>query len=280
MINEHPLRGDVSILTYVLGNVVDVSIIENIAQENNGIFSRIRDGGRLDIPLLSYYKFYGRGHDSWTEPYYAVSSGSLVITRSLPVYDGDSDLAGVVGVDLSLKEIERVLKRVEFNSFGYSFLTDNEGQTFYYPDIDMSSASGFYDISLFETVSDDTSDWFNEKIRRRLISRVSGSETAAKYSDKLPIIIQKQEMNYYFRPIKDSHFSVTFAIPVDQSYTLKFDSPSTWNGMTAIYGNLELYENPELREFISDDVYNDISTKGSSDKAISFMVNDYIYILF
>lgn len=253
---------------------MDVSIIENIAQENNGIFSRIRDGGRLDVPLLSYYKFYGHGHESWTEPYYGVSCNSLVITRTLPVYEKDSnELAGVVGVDLRLNGIEDVLNKVKYTSHGYAFLTDNEGQTFYYPGIDMSTATGFYDISLFETVSDDTSDLFNEKIRRRLISHVSGSETATKYTDKLPTIIQKQDINYYFRPIKNSHFSVTLAIPTDQLYSLKFESPSEWEDYALVYGNLSLYNNPKLREFMSDEVYNDITTTGYSYSAISFVVN-------
>lgn len=247
--------------------------MESIALENNGIFSRIRDGGRLDIPLLSYYKFYGHGHDSWTEPYYAVSSGSLVITRSIPVYEKDgSGLAGVVGADLSFKEIESVLSEVEYISYGYAFLTDNEGQTFFYPGIDMSAASGFYDISLFETVSDDTSEWFNEKVRRRLVSRVSGMETATKYTDKLPIIIQKQDINYYFRPIKNTHFSVTLAIPTDQLYKLNFESPNEWGNNTLVYGNLSLYSNSELRDFVTDEVYDDIVSTGSSNSAISFMV--------
>ena len=272
------MKGDVSILTYVLGNVVDVSVIENIAKENNGVFSRVRDGGRLDVPLLSYYTFYGRGHDSWTEPYYAVSSGSLVITRSLPVYEkGSSELAGVVGVDLSFKEIGDILSEVEYISYGYAFLTDNEGQTFYYPGIDMSAANGFYDISLLETISDSTAGLFNEKVRRRLIARVSGMETATKYTDRLPIIIHEQQMNYYFRPIRNSHFSVTLAIPVDQLYKLKFDTPDVWLNDTLVYGNVSLYADPELRGFIPDDVYDDIIKTGSSSSAITIYVYYIIY---
>lgn len=71
-----------------------------------------------------WYLEASRAKDTiWTKPYTSQSSGLLAITCATPIVSG-SNLTGVVGMDVSLAEIDADLKNI---STGYAFLLDGQG---------------------------------------------------------------------------------------------------------------------------------------------------------
>jgi sigma-B regulation protein RsbU (phosphoserine phosphatase) len=71
-----------------------------------------------------WYLEASRAKDTiWTKPYLSQSSGLLAITCATPIVAG-SNLTGVVGMDVSLAEIDSDLSNI---SIGYPFLLDGQG---------------------------------------------------------------------------------------------------------------------------------------------------------
>jgi len=67
----------------------------------------------------------------WTKPYLSQESGNLAITCATPISFGEN-LTGVVGMDVSLDEIDSDLANI---SSGYPFLVDGQGAVVMRPDV-------------------------------------------------------------------------------------------------------------------------------------------------
>ena len=76
----------------------------------------------------------------WTPPYVDATGRGLVTTAAAPVYNHAGELVGVIGLDLTLKDIRANVESTRFLRSGYSFLIDNTGHTVALPD------QGFRDI--------------------------------------------------------------------------------------------------------------------------------------
>ncbi len=71
---------------------------------------------------------------SWTDPYVFFSSRKPGITSSMPVYDKDNQLIGVVGVDLSLATISSFFDNLDLGENSTAFVTNRLGEIIAYPD--------------------------------------------------------------------------------------------------------------------------------------------------
>nr|WP_075479475.1 HD domain-containing phosphohydrolase [Moritella viscosa]SHO11704.1 Response regulator [Moritella viscosa] len=71
---------------------------------------------------------------SWTDPYVFFSSRKPGITSSMPVYDEDNQLIGVVGVDLSLATISSFFDNLDLGENSTAFVTNRLGEIIAYPD--------------------------------------------------------------------------------------------------------------------------------------------------
>ncbi|WP_409296671.1 methyl-accepting chemotaxis protein [Peribacillus sp. SCS-26] len=70
----------------------------------------------------------------WTEPYKDASSGEYVVTVVQPVLDPDSkEVLGVVGLDLSLAGLKKMINQTEVGYKGFSFLLDSKGMALAHP---------------------------------------------------------------------------------------------------------------------------------------------------
>lgn len=76
----------------------------------------------------------------WTAPYVDATGLGLVTTAAAPVYTSAGELVGVIGLDLTLKDVIANVQATRFLHSGYSFLIDNTGHTIALPD------TGFKDI--------------------------------------------------------------------------------------------------------------------------------------
>jgi len=82
----------------------------------------------------------------WTPPYVDATGLGLVTTVAAPVYSQSGEFLGVVGLDLTLKDVTANIESTRFLKSGYSFLIDNTGHAIAlpeaaYPDILQRPAS-------------------------------------------------------------------------------------------------------------------------------------------
>ncbi|MFD9627588.1 methyl-accepting chemotaxis protein [Peribacillus muralis] len=69
----------------------------------------------------------------WTEPYTDQATNTLVITAAKSIYDGDR-LIGVLGVDISIDTLVKMINQTKFGETGYSVLLDKKGAFVTHPD--------------------------------------------------------------------------------------------------------------------------------------------------
>ncbi|WP_340372700.1 methyl-accepting chemotaxis protein [Peribacillus sp. FSL E2-0218] len=69
----------------------------------------------------------------WTEPYTDQATNKLVITAAKAIYDGDR-LIGVLGVDISIDTLVKMVNQTKFGETGYSVLLDEKGAFVTHPD--------------------------------------------------------------------------------------------------------------------------------------------------
>ncbi len=75
-----------------------------------------------------------------TEPYADAGLGSLVMTLAVPVRSNDQTL-GVVGGDLALDTLVKIINALDFGGMGHAFLINAKGEVLVHPDQDMVGKS-------------------------------------------------------------------------------------------------------------------------------------------
>ncbi|PAU52918.1 chemotaxis protein [Pseudomonas sp. PIC25] len=73
------------------------------------------------------------GGSTLTEPYVDAASGKLIITIATPARQG-SNSVGVVGGDLSLETLVKIINSLDFDGIGYAFLVSADGKVLVHPD--------------------------------------------------------------------------------------------------------------------------------------------------
>ncbi len=74
---------------------------------------------------------------SWTDPYIFFSSRKPGITSSMPIYDKEHNIVGVVGVDVSLANISSFFNKLNLGEDSTAFVTNRLGEIIAYPDQDV-----------------------------------------------------------------------------------------------------------------------------------------------
>lgn len=69
----------------------------------------------------------------WTEPYTDQATNELVITAAKTLYDGN-ELIGVLGVDISIDTLVKMVNQTKFGETGYTVLLDKNGSFVTHPD--------------------------------------------------------------------------------------------------------------------------------------------------
>jgi adenylate cyclase len=72
----------------------------------------------------------------WTDVYIFFSDQSPGVTASMPVYDQDEKLLGVLGVDIKLAEVSAFLAGLTIGRHGQALIIDKQGHLVAYPEID------------------------------------------------------------------------------------------------------------------------------------------------
>ena len=80
----------------------------------------------------------------WSVPYLDAALNGLVLTGSIPVYDGNNEFRGVAAIDVSLNTITQQISSISIGRTGYGFLIDQEGRVIAMP------SKGYVDFNLTE----------------------------------------------------------------------------------------------------------------------------------
>lgn len=70
----------------------------------------------------------------WTAPYIDISTKKLIVTIAKPVFDGKNEFVGVIGADVDLSALTKLVHSVKLGQNGYFMLADSSGKILSNPD--------------------------------------------------------------------------------------------------------------------------------------------------
>ena len=104
----------------------------------NGVFTQRPDAKMpdgYDPRQRPWYKQAVAADKTMLTPPYMAAVGGLVVTIAMPVKK-NGELLGVVGGDLSLETLVKIINSVDFGGIGHAFLVSGDGQVIVSPDKD------------------------------------------------------------------------------------------------------------------------------------------------
>ncbi|XP_070554563.1 VWFA and cache domain-containing protein 1-like isoform X2 [Ptychodera flava] len=136
----------VIILTFGLGNQLDVILLNAMAQQDGtdfdipkntsageikaGRFTKVADPNNLRVQMASYYNFFSTVFVSdkpiFSVPHQAASGIGLITTLALPILEAGK-LKGVVGVDITLQDLFADVTYFHEGQTTYSFIYEVKG---------------------------------------------------------------------------------------------------------------------------------------------------------
>ncbi|KAL7039794.1 hypothetical protein ACKWTF_000119 [Chironomus riparius] len=159
----------VRIFTYLIGkDSGSAEKLHNMACQNKGFYAQINSVEDAKRKVLEYalvmarpMVLYQADHPVHWSPVFVGGYSSLlgrdnegkrklVTTVSIPVFDRrnhsarEANLLGVVGTDVPIEEIQKVIPRHKLGPNGYSFIVDNNGRLLYHPDLRPMSDNSEY----------------------------------------------------------------------------------------------------------------------------------------
>lgn len=159
----------VRLFTYLVGkDSGSAENLHNMACQNKGYYAQINSPEDAKQKILEYglvmarpMVLYQADHPVHWSPVFVGGYSSLlgrdnegkrklVTTVSTPVFDRRNhsvrvaNLLGVVGTDVPIEEIQKVIPRHKLGANGYSFIVDNNGRLLYHPDLRPLTDNGQY----------------------------------------------------------------------------------------------------------------------------------------
>jgi len=80
-----------------------------------------------------YERAEGSSEPIWTDPYSDASTGDMLVTAAIPVYDNNDSFVGVIGLDIDITQLSQSLSSKEIGADGYAFLLDSQNSTLTHP---------------------------------------------------------------------------------------------------------------------------------------------------
>ncbi|XP_032667420.1 voltage-dependent calcium channel subunit alpha-2/delta-3 isoform X2 [Odontomachus brunneus] len=236
----------VRIFTYLIGGDKSPEL-RNTACNNKGFYARITDMEDIHNKVFEYVKVLARPmvlyqHDHpihWSPAYVGGKSsrygrenrGQLMTSVTAPILDRrnytekTANLLGIVGTDVPVEEIQKLVPPYKLGVNGYSFIVDNNGRVLYHPDLrplyEETLKPSYISVDLSEVELaeyDGPSHPLNNSIlldlRHDMIDQKEGETDFAikmHYDDMKRVTIRRH--NYFYKPIDSTPFSLGLALP-------------------------------------------------------------------
>ncbi|KAM4819811.1 voltage-dependent calcium channel subunit alpha-2/delta-4 [Thomomys bottae] len=224
----------VRVFTYLIGREVTFADrMKWIACNNKGYYTQISTLADAQENVMEYLHVLSRpmviNHDHdviWTEAYMdtrlftsKARSPTLLTTVAMPVFSKKNEtrahgiLLGVVGSDVTLRELMKLASRYKLGVHGYAFLNTNNGYILSHPDLrplyregkKLKPKPNYNSVDLSEVEWEDQA----ETLRTALINRETGSLSMRV---KVPLDEGRRVLfltnDYFFTDIKETPFSL------------------------------------------------------------------------
>uniref|UniRef100_A0A2K6EYQ2 Calcium voltage-gated channel auxiliary subunit alpha2delta 4 n=1 Tax=Propithecus coquereli TaxID=379532 RepID=A0A2K6EYQ2_PROCO len=228
----------VRVFTYLIGREVTFADrMKGIACSNKGYYTQISTLADAQENVMEYLHVLSRpmviNHDhdiTWTEAYMdsklftsQAQSLTLLTTVAMPVFSKKNEtrshgiLLGVVGSDVTLRELMKLAPRYKLGVHGYAFLNTNNGYLLSHPDLrplyregkKLKPKPNYNSVDLSEVEWEDRA----ETLRTAMINRETGSLSM---DVKVPLDKGKRVLfltnDYFFTDISDTPFSLGVAL--------------------------------------------------------------------
>ncbi|KAJ9576006.1 hypothetical protein L9F63_007106, partial [Diploptera punctata] len=241
----------VRVFTYLIGrDASNAEEMRNIACSNKGYYVRVSSTSEARENVLNYISvmarpmvMYQNDHPiTWT-PVYAGGKannlqsnvgenldGQLMTSVSTPVFDRrnysvrTANLLGVVGTDVPIQQIQKLVQPYKLGVNGYSFIINNNGHILYHPDLrplfQETLKPNYNSVDLTEVELVDTDGGPRENntllldLRHDMIDQKEGeTELSVKihYDDMKRVTTRRYK--YFYNAIEGTPFSLGLAIP-------------------------------------------------------------------
>ncbi|KAM8974423.1 voltage-dependent calcium channel subunit alpha-2/delta-1 isoform 2-T2 [Pelodytes ibericus] len=254
----------VRVFTFSVGqHNYDKGPIQWMACQNKGYYYEIPSIGAIRINTQEYLDVLGRPmvlarekakQVQWTNVYLDALELGLVITGTLPVFNFTVDhngkknqlILGVMGVDVSLKDIKRLTPRFTLCPNGYYFALDPNGYVLLHPNLQPKLVHvDIYTVNLRKRRPDvqnpksqepvtldfldaELENEYKVEIRNKMIDGESGErtfQTLVKSQDER--YIDKANRTYTWGPVNGTDYSLALVLPSYSFYYIKAKSQET-----------------------------------------------------
>ncbi|XP_071816087.1 voltage-dependent calcium channel subunit alpha-2/delta-3-like isoform X2 [Apostichopus japonicus] len=228
----------VRVFTYLLGELVQhAKILQRIACNNHGMYSRIRV--RSDVPetVAEYLPILGRPLAQegvkpivWTNTYRDFKTNNLTISVSQPVHNqtaigkATGNVIGAAGVDIPLESIQRIASPYKFGVNGYFFMITNNGYVTSHPQHKFESNGWEIPGISTQDITDIEQSESSDELRESMINQDSGNMTMSVEvtSDDMRRVVVLRP-TYFYSPISSTPFSL--AVVLDKDGNKVIDPP-------------------------------------------------------
>ena len=143
---------------------------------------------------------------AWSEIYEDATGQGLLVTAAIPVYHANK-LAGVIGIDVSLEDIQKTVEETQLFDNSYSFLIDETGQIIVLPEqgyLDILG-QGSEDFNAAVNLTESTNSF--ESIITAMIAKESGFKEIKAVNDILFVA---------YAPLQSTGWSLATVVPESQ----------------------------------------------------------------
>ncbi|XP_041446713.1 voltage-dependent calcium channel subunit alpha-2/delta-2 isoform X1 [Xenopus laevis] len=230
----------VRVFTFSVGqHNYDVTPLQWMACANKGYYFEIPSIGAIRINTQEYLDVLGRpmvlaGNEAkqvqWTNVYQDALGLGLVVTGTLPVFNLTEDtgsagknqlILGVMGIDVALDDIRKLMPRYSLGANGYMFAIDLNGYVLLHPNL-KPQIINFQEPVTLDFLDAELEDENKEEIRRKMIDGLEGQKTIRTLVKSLDErYIDESERTYTWAPIHSTNYSLGLVLPPYSSYYLR-----------------------------------------------------------
>ncbi|CAD5115759.1 DgyrCDS4704 [Dimorphilus gyrociliatus] len=220
----------VRVFTYMVGPQPNAyAAVKWIACANRGHYSRIPAMGDIRATVQIYLEHLAHSAKEfvWTTSYH--KKLGIMSTVTLPVFNTTADppkntsLLGVMGTDVPINFLKRLIPKEKLGINGYSFAINNNGYVLFHPDlISQRGLLGYTPILDLLEIQIESTDLI--ELRKRMIQKLTGTHEM-EVTGPVRIIgdghIYNATRLYYYTFIPKTTYSVAIVLPSYRKHFIK-----------------------------------------------------------